>query len=73
MLKYHFNKVAKKVLILQFLLIQFYTVYEKYFIDYIMHVLIWNIDGKYTFCLATLVAREIEVYHPLVIQLYLYR
>ena len=43
----------KKVLMLQFLLIQFYTVYEKYVIHYIMHVLIWNSSGKYTFCLAT--------------------
>ena len=39
---------------LQFLLMQFYTVYDKYVIHYIMHVLIWNVDGKYTFCLAAL-------------------
>ena len=34
---------------LQFLLIQFYTVYEKYVIHFIMHVLIWNVDKKYTY------------------------
>ena len=42
---------------LQFLLIQFYTVYEKYVIHYIMYVLIRNRGGKYTFCLATRVVR----------------
>ena len=47
------TSLTKRVLMLQFLLIQFYTVYEKYVIHYIMYVLIWNSGGKYTFCLAT--------------------